>query len=719
MLSGHPRALRLGMAYQPPSRHYFATRPASEIGAALVAKLRAISADKNCNREEMEAAYCNVYGRDTGYGVTSGITRGGERGELALLKINHNTGVGRAKLALVTAAQQTWKPSAKDGSSNAASAIAKASDVLENDWKDQHMGERVDLATEWVIWFSESFVFSEWDPEAGPPLLAMGDELKAQGDIVDHVYPGWEVRRDNTASSFRNCQYLFVPVYKNKYDLAKTIKQLLDGRTGKDAEEAILGACDSAWELGLGSGDKSRTSESDMVPVWHFFHHPSAALPMGRHVCFLSDNVVLYEEPIRGPNSMYEGMPVERMVEREMVGSPHAWAPYWDTMGGQEICDGIDTGLATIATSLANPILASEQGSDFDVNTFGGAARSYKYPRGGKMPQFIPGAKIEASQLEYRKDIQSNNAQMLGLNDIAMGQSPGAQMNAQAFAVLMSAAVQQAAPLQSARTSLASRVGTNHLKLRAKHVKQKRTFSKSTGESVSYTGEDIKGIDSARVEIGNPMEQTVAGKQVIMDHLIELGYKVTPEQYQQVMTTGRYDPISKTESLSLTLAQRHREMLERGESPPVHWSHNHPLCFREGSAAALTEGVLNNEKAMAAIEAYLDEHYLLQFGVPRSAPKDPATGQPVIDPMTGAPAMGDPMALMRERWMLGQEIGPGQEAVAPAPVDPASGGAPPGPPPAPTVPPDVAAKDVAPGANVALPTNPATGDQLQMSPPTN
>lgn len=301
-------------------RVYFAARGLQTIGEALEDRVRRLENDwEGDNRAEMDNAWCHVYGRDIGNGKTSAITRGGQRGEMAMLRVNNATTVARAKHAMVTAAKLTWKTQAKDGSSNAAKQTKLAADVLENAWKSNRLSSVCGHWVEQTIYFSEAFVFAEWDRTAGEPLLAMGDTLLKKGAIVYHNIPPWDVFRDNTAKSFEACPWLFVRTWRNRWDVAASARKLADGRTGEMARDAILGACDKVTEVYSRQTGNERMGDSDLVPVWHFFHHPSPTLPMGRYVQFLSGNVVLRDEPLRGAGATYEGMPVVRLVDRKMV----------------------------------------------------------------------------------------------------------------------------------------------------------------------------------------------------------------------------------------------------------------------------------------------------------------------------------------------------------------------------------------------------------------
>lgn len=682
------------------SRVYFAARKRNEVGKYLWEKLQAVLRDEaRDHRAEMRNAFGHVYGRDVGSGITSGVTRGGERGELALLRINSATANGRARHAIISSTQLSWKSIAAEGTSDSAAGCLLAQDVLEHEWKGKGLGA---LCSQWLKlagFFSEYFMLAEWDRFAGPPLLAMGDQLINQGDLVYHLIPPWDVPRDNSAKSWRACQWKFVCLYKNRFDEVRMYPKLPDGREGSEAEDAILQACDKMRTSYVTDGDAQRLGESELIAEWHFFHEPSASLPLGRHVIMLGSELVLLDEATRGPEATYEEVPLYRLADEEMVDSPHAWTPFWDTLGAQESADAIDTAVLTRATTLSNPIIAMAKGTDFQPELLGNGWRSWVHPPGASPPAEVEFRPVQKEMLEYRKDLQTQQRTTLGLNDVALGQPQSAQMNAQAFAVLASMAVQQSSPFQQAWTTAVSRLGTGALKTLAKKVVRPRQVRGIGGTSVKYTGQQLRGVDSVFVEIGNPMEQTTAGRKVILDDKIGLGFITTPEQYDQVSSTGRMEAATRRTTAEMTLVMREREMLLRGELPAVDFWQNHQLHYRENSAAGLETDDANTK---GVITKHLDEHYFALFGVDRPA---------------------DPMGPLRERWLLGMQPGPGQEM----PMGPPPGTAPPmpgaesgTPPPAPgeadaaMAPPDMAANgaaDVPPTENplTGAPFDPASG----------
>lgn len=678
-------------------RFYFAAASRKEIGLALQAKLDKINAAEQGldHREEMANAYGHVYGRDMGYGLTWGVTRGGEHGELAQVRMNSATSYARAKLAIATTAAVNWRPLAKNGDAGVMAATSLSRLIMEDEWETNQLNT-VNLRWVWqAIIYAEGFVFPEWDMSAGPPMGATAERLIRAGAITYHNIPPWLVRRDNTSKSYKDCQWHFVSVLKNRWDLAALCHQLPDGRQGDAARDAILDAGESVRDRNVEQHLDIRASkDTDLIPVQYFFHRPSATLPLGREVIFINGDTVLSDRPMVGPNSTYDGVPLYRIAEQERDGTPHAWAPFWDILGGQEINDGIDTTLSTIVTTLGNPIISHEKGAGPLPGAVGAGFNVWERPPGTQAPEAVQTAQFPPDAMKYKDSNGSAMKQIMGLNDVALGQPQTAQMNAQAFAVLASMAVQQASPLQKAWLTGLSALGTGVLRTLRKRVTREREIrvtgkgSKNLNSIIKYSGEELACVEGVYVSIGNPLEQSPAGKKTILDDKIGLGFVTTPEQYDQVLETGRMEPVSRRARDETNLIEWEYEQIQQGINPPVLYIHDHVRHFRENSAALLSPDVQGDPKVLTSGQAHLDEHYLQQFGMPREA---------------------DPMRLVRERWLLGQQVDPTQQMQpmgAPMPGMPgeppppgAEAGAPMAPPGAPPEPPE-------------MPPNPMTGQQF-------
>lgn len=644
------------------ARKYFAAVGHKEIGSKLMARLEQYAKNDGARRAQYAHAYAHYFGVEAGAGITTGVTRKGEQGELAAVRVNRARSLARALHALVTGPKVSWRPQARNGDSGSAKATSLASGLLEDEWKTKGM---VDV---WLCWleqaiaFADAYVFPEWDRSKGPPLAARNGQLILQGDVTLHNVLPWDVFFDGSRGSYKALDCRYVRLEKNRFSLAKMTRRLVDGRTGDECENAILGAT-GPTELGTsdratqgGRDSVTGDTDDDTVPVWYFFHDATPALPMGRRTILLSEDVVLEDGPLR---PTYDEVPLYRLAAGEMFDTPRGWTPFWDSLGIQEILDGIETTLSTIITTLGNPTVGYEKGSELSPEKIGAGFRTWEHPPGTQPPAAIQLAVFPPNALEYRKELKGDQQQGFGLNDVALGQPQGAQMNAQAFAVLASMAVQQASPLQSAAVTALGRLGTGYLKTLRQHVSRERIL-KVTGKASQHLyserrwkGSDLRPIDAATVDVGNPLEQTAAGRTMLLQtYLAVPGVITSPEQIQQVAETGRMEPATRGLRDELQLIQAEYEQLQEGVNPPVHTYQNHPLHYRENAAVLSNSDALGDRGIVDAVHAHLDQHYLEYFG-----------NQPDQDPMRQ----------QRQRFLLGQ----GPEPMAPPPPPPGQDAPPP------------------------------------------
>lgn len=686
-------------------RVYFAARSRAEIGESLTRRLESCTKDEEGdNREEMERAYAHYYGQDDGAGRTIGVERGGEQGELALVRFNNSRALAKASVSMVTGPKVNWRPTARADDASATAATTLALNLLETLWKSWGLGLHAYGLAEMALTMSEAFSFPEWDKGAGPPLgvtrdYAGRDVLLKQGDVALNIVAPWDVFRDNKAKSYGACNWFYVRLLKSRWDLARLSRAVWDGSKwlrDAEAEQAIIESKGVGFETAV---DKAADGEDeDLVPVWYFFHKPTAVLPLGREVVFLSSHCVLSDSKLT-----YSEVPLIRLAADAKMDSPHAWTSFWDTLGPQEVLDAIETTLASIMTNLGNTNIATPVGTELKANEAGTGYNIWRYPPGAQKPEAINFASFPPDALKYRDALAAGQRQLLGLNDVALGQPQTAQMNAEAFAVLASMAVQQQGPFQQAWTRALEQIGTSILKTYARRVTQERML-KITGKATKnlysesrWNGKQLEPVDAVQVEIGNPLEQTPAGRGALMQTMMQVPGAITsPEQVVEVATTGRLEPAVRATRDALRLLQWEYEQLMEGKLPPVHIFQDHKLHARENVAVLSSPQGLEDPRVVKVVQAHINEHYCMEYGLP-----------------SGADPMADPLYLMRMRALLGQLPPAG---MAPDPM--AAGGAPP---PAPGGPPMEAPPELAPlpeGAPpVEMPEVPTTGEPFSPNTP--
>ncbi len=686
--------------------YYFAAATVEDIGQALAGRLEDCLTVPGGREAQWRSAYEAYYGWDVGGGSSHTVSRGGDVGEQALLRINHARRAAGALLSILMGPKFAWRAEAPNSDPRSRSAIIITQHLLEWLWKQKKLSRLAARWAEQAILMSESFLFPEWDMSLGPvegPDDATGSLLR-QGDLKFHTLLPWDIAREEAWRTYEDSPYLFARVLKNKWDLAALYPVDV---LGEEAREKIVNATSDAMVRDY-SYSRLRGVSPDIVPVWYFFHRPCPSLPMGRQTIFLHGECVLRDRPLE--DTYPAGIPLHRFALGEQFDTPHGYSSWWDSMAIQELIDGVESAVATNLLTYASQSIAIEQGSKVDA-THGFGNRIIEYPKGSRPPEPVQLATIPQHVLPYLAEKAKTVNMMVGLNDVFMGDPQTAQMNAQAFALLASQAIVANGPGQQTLISALGELGTGAVATYRKNVLEERQVpvvgrhNKHLFSTLRFRGSDLEPIDGVIVQVGNALEQTPAGRFQLANTYKEWGFLTTPEQAEQVLESGKLEPATQTVRDALLLVAHENEQLREGQPPVCHTWHDHPMHYREHAALASDPEVLKNPQTIILVQAHNDEHYREYFGWPDLLP-----------------VQQDPQYLLRMRMLLGQDVQALMAAPpmmgAPLPGEegaPAEGGAEPGMPQAQTegLTPPGAAQSPAP--NITPPVNPLTGQPVDVA----
>jgi hypothetical protein len=710
------------------AKSYFAAEPVETLGSRLWGRYERALADPFDPRPLYANAHMHLFGEGSDAGVTYGVSRMGQQGEIAAVRVNRARALALARTALISAPEVTWRAAALKSDSGAAKATTLGQNILENFWKTRGLKSQWRELIFQAVGYSCSFKFPEWDRGAGeliPGPAGDGSDDAFEGDVVTHNVAPWRVHFDPTFTDWESVPWAYVRLRKPRWDLAeKAAAAAAEGlvfvngvQASPDvARDAVLNAPQDPYVASM----QRSVDDNDSVTEVHFIHKPRPSMKFGRHVGLLGGNIILFDRPLVGPAGDYEQWPLVRLAEGSYVDTPWAWTSFWDALGSQEIQDAIVTSLSTIITTLGVPVIAKEKGTEWDAASIvGGGVREMEYARNGKPPVAVNLAQFPKDGLEFLQKMEGGQQMLMQQSDVSLGQPQTAQMNAQAFAVLASMAVQQAAPMQQGAVEALGLEGRIILGLYAKHAKGERLLSLVGKQNASllnarqWTGQELLPIKDVAVEIGNPNEQTAPGRIMKLQTLSGIGVPLTLEQAQQVLDIGRVEVAERATRNELLCISEENEMLQAGEMPQVDASENHPLHFREHFAELRNRDVKADPARANIVREHAAMHYVQQFG-------DVTGGRA---PSAMEAMMADPLLAPRLRFMLGLAVIPPELlTMTPAPMPgqpsqtqpPAQGESSGTQPPKPGVNPT----DVQGAASqVEMPENPATGETFSNAMP--
>lgn len=660
----------------------------------------------------IEKAYQYHFGLSPeGLHVTSGITRGGEQGELAEVHVNHLRANALTVQNLTVAPKITWKPVATNADSASTKQAFNAESLLDYYWLGKDVGYYAIQAVAHAIPLTEGFVFSPWDDLAGDVVtVAPGGAGQVSGDFQFYNVMPWDVMRDPAKRSWDQHQWVAVCLWQNRFELAAKYPE---------KEQAILD-CPS-------DGDDKRREiygETDDIPCWYFFHKRSAiqVLKKGRESIVLGDGTVLKDGELT-----YDEIPLHRVVPDEQFGTPYGYSQYHEGIGIQEATDSLTSAILTNQDAFARQMIAVQRGEPFSPEDIGGAKVLYYTD---KKPEALQLTSSPAEAFKFTDILKQDLRRIQGVNDAVQGQLPGdAKLSGAALALLSSQAIQQNSGLQSNYIRMVRSLGNCILTEWTKRTPLPRKI-RLIGRSNEFlcreqalSGSDISDIKGVLVDIGNPINQTHAGKMEIAQMLLAVPGAITsPEQIDNLITTGKLEHLTKGTRDELILILDENEKIADGIAPPVMIHDDHLRHGREHRSTLASVSARENPAIVKASIDHLHEHYKVFFGWPdplMAPPMAPVIG---VDPVTGAEIqdpsfdptspVNDPM--YRERMLLLV----GQQAPPATPMMPPPGG-PPGPPPgeAPETkgtenvmaPPEPAGNQT----NLpSMPKNPATGEKF-------
>lgn len=657
--------------------------------------------------ERQEKAYQYHFGLSPeGVHLTSGVQRDGAQGELATVRINHLRANALTVLNLTTAPKLAWKPTGTNADSASTKAAFLAEALLEYYWRDREIAHYAMQAVAHAIPLGEGFVFTPWDDSLGEDVAVdptTGAGISA-GDFAAYTVLPWDVIRDPSKRSWEQCNWVAVCLWENRYEIA--------ARYPDKAEEVLESAADETD----GSDRADAFGENDDIPVYYFFHKrsPIPNLKGGREAVVLGNGTVLQDGQLS-----YTNIPLHRVVPDEMFGTPFGYSQYFEGIGIQEATDSLSSAILTNQDAFARQMIAVQRGEPFSPEDIGGA-KIVEYT--DKPPHALQLTSSPAEAFRFVDVLKADLRRIQGVNDAVQGQLPGdAKLSGAALALLSSQAIQQNSSLQASYVRMVKSIG-NCLLLEWKKRSPEPRKIKLVGKSSEFlareqllSGDDLDPIKDVSVDIGNPIQQTHAGKMELAQMFLQVPGAVTsPEQIEQLATTGKIEHLTRANRDELILILDENEKIAEGQVPPAVIHDDHLRHGREHRSTMASVAARENPAIVKASIEHLHEHYKLFFGWP---PPGMPLPPPPVDPVTGAlldpefdPASptNDPQYREKMLILVGQNPPPGPMMPPPPP-----GGDPNGPPPGASVPPASMGPETKPAENMMAPPEPA-GNQVNL-----
>jgi hypothetical protein len=660
--------------------HYFALAAPDEIAGKLYEKVQSyfMYLQQSGRLDIWRKMYWAYYGPALA-GCQTNFT--GEQGEMVTISVNQLRSLMTNLLTLTTSMTPAYdcRTSNTDHESQAQAIVGKS--VVDYYLREKKLKSHMNAATEFALMYAEGFVAVPWNATAGENygVDPTTGAVITEGDIEYRSFGPMDYVRDFTKDTPFDHAWGMPIEWVNKFEIAAKYPDFADKIVKLSETSDIFNGVDTFRES---RRQIFGTFDSDEIPLFTFYHKPTDALPQGRMVMWLSDDITLFDGPIP-----YKDVPVYRIACAEWRGTPFGYSVGFDLLPVQEMYDSIHSTICTNQNTFGVQNIWNQLGDTMEATTLAGGLRllsSKVKPEPLQLTQTSP------ESFNYGQTLSQIMETLSGINSVARG-NPERDMSGAAMALLQSTAIQFSAYLQSSYAGLLEDCGTatlERLKVFAKVPRMMALAGKSKKAYMQqFKAEDISQVNRVLVDMGNPIMNTTAGKMNLADKLLETGLITTPEQYIMVMTTGQLEPLYERDQSTMMCIRKENEMIAEGELPSAVLTDDHILHIKEHSTVANSPDSRINPQIMQTYTAHVQEHITLWKGG--------------VDQATGMPIPGMDLDLMQAL-----NIPPPQSLLMQAQMPPP--GAPSGPP---------NAGGMSPAGQAMNPANPVTQAASKVGPP--
>lgn len=584
------------------SSTYFAALPAERVSGILLGKANSFYNILESNSylsklRDMWKAYHGAYGDYVSYGHKVEFT--GQEGELVHLPVNHFRNIAQHMINMITSNRPLMEARAINTDYKSLAQTYVANGVLDYYMREKHLEDCLKKAVEMAVVLGSGFIKLDWNATAGEAYDydEESGEFINEGELEFTNISPFDVVVDGTKESWNN-DWIMVRSFRNRYDLIAKYPEL------KDRIMALPSKTDSSvYRLAIWSND-----DTDDVPIYEFYHRRTEAMPDGRYMLFVDADVTLLDTKLP-----YRVLPIFRITAGEIMGTPYGYSPMFDVFPIQEGINSLYSTILTNQTAFGVQNVFVQRGADLTINTLEG---SLNIIEGNAEPKPLNLTQTPKEVFEFLDMLIKSAETISGVNSVARGNPEASLESGTALALIQSMALQFISGLQQSYVRLIEDVGTAIIqilkdfattpKVIALVGKNNRTLLKE------FTGEQISSINRVVVDMGNPLSRTTAGRVQMAEQLLQMKLIHTPEQYFQVINTGRLDVVFEGQTHQLLLIKLENERMMEGQAVRALYSDQHAMHIEEHQAVLsdpdLRTPSPENEAIINGVLTHMQDH---------------------------------------------------------------------------------------------------------------
>lgn len=582
------------------TQKYFAIGDAKDVASNCTKKCTSFYTTLNANfyLQKLARQWAFYHGNfsDTATGGGHEISFGGEQGELVNLYINHYRNLAEHIINMITANRPIMEARAVNTDYKSLSQTYLANGILDYYMREKKLENAIHTAVKYAVVLAGGYIRMEWnatsgelydfDPESG--------ERNYTGELEFDVLSPFDVVFDGTKGNWEDHNWFVVRTFKNKYDLMAKFPE-----KAQEIEAATPANSANVYRMAVFSND-----DTDDIPVYEFYHKKTEAMPEGRYIMYVNDNIPLLDLPLP-----YKSVPIFRLVAAEYLGTSYGYSPMFDVFPIQEALNAAMSTIATNNSAFGVQNLFVKRGSDLDINQLEGALNIIE---GNEPP--VPLQLTSSSPEIYKFYEMLNQAAetVSGINSVTRGNPEASLKSGTALALVQSMSLQFISGLQNSYVKFIEDLGTNLISILQDYAQTPKLVA-LVGKNnkpllKEFVGSDIKDIKRVTVSVGNPLSRTTAGRVQMAEQMLQMGLIKNPQEYFQVINTGSIETMYESDMNENLLIKRENEMLMEGKEVLADVLDAHTIHIMEHRSVMADPDLRLNPELRQVVQDHINQH---------------------------------------------------------------------------------------------------------------
>jgi hypothetical protein len=580
----------------------------------------------------MWAAYHGAYYNDFNNSHT--ITFSGEQGELANISVNHLRNLAQHIIVMITSVRPSLQARSINTDNKSLVQARLANGLLDYYMREKRLEDYLKTAVEYAVVLGSGYIKMEWNAMVGD-VYDFNEETGVEvheGDVQFSNLSPFDVVFDSSREDQQH-DWVLCRSFKNRYDILAKYPEF---------ESKIL-ALPSKSDLQSFYVESGLFNETDLIPVYEFYHKRSESMPDGRYLLFLDSDISLLDSPMP-----YRDLPIYRIAPSNILGTPYGYTPLFDILPIQDAINSLYSTILTNQNAFGVQNILVPKGADINISELSGGLNIVEANEqfGQIRPLQLTATPKEV--FDFVGILERAGETLSGVSAVTRGNPDPSLKSGTALALVQSMSLQFMSGLQQSYIMMVENVGTGLINMLRDFAQVPRiamiTGIKNRTNMKEFTGDDLSSINRVIVDIGNPLARTTAGRVEMAEQLLQMGLITDPKQYFQVINTGNLDAMMENSMSEIETIRSENEKLANKEEIIAIATDEHAMHVREHKSVLADPDLRQDPELLKAVLGHIQEHInLLRTTDPdllamiKEQPLSPPGGSPANQQMQQPP----------------------------------------------------------------------------------